>query len=117
MKGVMYMTGSRYRLDQKKEKQKKLAERRKAFLAKVKSADSIYRRQERELQRSIEAETDVYIGQFIRKIGFPVDNEGLLIGILLDAKKRLEEDPTGNLMNTYIARYTEFMKAKVASNE
>lgn len=110
------MTGSRFRLDQKKQKAQKLAERRKAFLAKIKKADNEYRRKERELQRSIEAETDVYIGQIIRKIGFPVDNEGLLIGALLDAKKRLEKDD-GSLMNTFIGRYTEFMEAKVPANE
>ena len=111
------MTGSRFRLDQKKEKAKKLAERRKKFLAKVQKADNEYKRQERELQRSIDAETDIYIGQFIRKIGFPVDNEGLLIGVLLDAKKRLEEDTTGSLMNTFISRYSEFIKEKVHVNE
>ena len=88
----------------------------KHFLAKIKKADNEYRRKERELQRSIEAETDVYIGQIIRKIGFPVDNEGLLIGALLDAKKRLEKDD-GSLMNTFIDRYTEFMEAKVPANE
>ena len=70
-----------------------------------------YKAQLKETQRAIVDKRNELIVQTIRRMDFPTDKPVILIGVLLEAKQRLEGSEKAALIDRYIALYNEFAAA------
>ena len=70
-----------------------------------------YKAQLKETQRAIVDKRNELIVQTIRRMDFPTDKPVILIGVLLEAKQRLEGPEKAAIIDRYIALYNEFAAA------
>lgn len=67
------------------------------------------RQNELEVKKQLEAERYNTVIRAIKKSGFPIEQLGIIVGAVLLAKKKLDENDTA-AVNTYIELYNAFLE-------
>lgn len=67
------------------------------------------RQNELEVKKQLEAERYNTVSRAIKKIGFPIEHIGIIVGAVLLAKKKFDENDTA-AVNSYLELYNAFLE-------
>ncbi len=67
-----------------------------------------YKKESKEIEKTLEEEELRFISMTIKATGFPLDQKALLIGVLLDLKKKMEAGVSVPGVDDYLKLYKEF---------